>query len=214
MKGVIMPLELKAFTVNMKSLDQDIDDPIIAGAGDANGRTFRIIFTQEAAAQFTEYSKVYLSWRHKQEKIEGLNVFTKVSDDPLVWEIHWPQTMLHEGDVLCCIKLVDDISIVQSTNFIVHVLSDPTTGENFVTSDDYSIFQTAIINMNYISQKMVHLMEDQEKEFSQMKDDFSDMKEQIDEATDKANQAYDLAQEALDQIEQKDTSSGVYMTEY
>lgn len=209
-----MPLELKAFTVNMKSLDQDIDDPIIAGAGDANGRTFRIIFTQEAAAQFTEYSKVYLSWRHKQEKIEGLNVFTKVSDDPLVWEIHWPQTMLHEGDVLCCIKLVDDISIVQSTNFIVHVLSDPTTGENFVTSDDYSIFQTAIINMNYISQKMVHLMEDQEKEFSQMKDDFSDMKEQIDEATDKANQAYDLAQEALDQIEQKDTSSGVYMTEY
>lgn len=214
MKGVIMPLELKTFTVNMKSLDQDIDDPIIAGAGDANGRTFRIIFTQEAAAQFTEYSKVYLSWRHKQEKIEGLNVFTKVSDDPLVWEIHWPQTMLHEGDVLCCIKLVDDISIVQSTNFIVHVLSDPTTGENFITSDDYSIFQTAVINMNYISQKMVHLMEDQEKEFSQMKDDFSDMKEQIEEATDKANQAYDLAQEALDQIEQKDTSSGVYMTEY
>lgn len=214
MKGVIMPLELKAFTVNMKSLDQDIDDPIIAGAGDANGRTFRIIFTQEAAAQFTEYSKVYLSWKHKQEKVEGLNVFTKVSDDPLVWEIHWPQTMLHEGDVLCCIKLVDDISIVQSTNFIVHVLSDPTSGENFVTSDDYSIFQTCVINMNYISQKMVHLMEDQEKEFSQMKDDFSDMKEQIEEATDKANQAYDLAQEALDQIEQKDTSSGVYMTEY
>lgn len=214
MKGVIMPLELKAFTVNMKSLDQDIDDPIVAGAGDANGRTFRIIFTQEAAAQFTEYSKVYLSWKHKQEKIEGLNVFTKVSDDPLVWEIHWPQTMLHEGDVLCCIKLVDDISIVQSTNFIVHVLSDPTSGENFVTSDDYSIFQTAVINMNYISQKMVHLMEDQEKEFSQMKDDFSNMKEQIEEATDKANQAYDLAQEALDQIEQKDTSSGVYMTEY
>lgn len=209
-----MPIELKAFTVNMKSLDQDIDDPIIAGAGDANGRTFRIIFTQEAAAQFTEYSKVYLSWKHKQEKIEGLNVFTKVSDDPLMWEIHWPQTMLHEGDVLCCIKLVDDISIVQSTNFIVHVLSDPTSGENFVTSDDYSIFQTAVINMNYISQKMVHLMEDQEKEFSQMKDDFSDMKEQIEEATDKANQAYDLAQEALDQIEQKDTSSGVYMTEY
>lgn len=209
-----MPIELKAFTVNMKSMDQDIDDPIIAGAGDANGRTFRVIFTQEAAAQFTEYSKVYLSWKHKQEKIEGLNVFTKVSDDPLVWEIHWPQTMLHEGDVLCCIKLVDDISIVQSTNFIVHVLSDPTTGENFITSDDYSIFQTAVINMNYISQKMVHLMEDQEKEFSQMKDDFSDMKEQIEEATDKANQAYDLAQEALDQIEQKDTSSGVYMTEY
>lgn len=209
-----MPLELKAFTVNMKSLDQDIDDPIIAGAGDANGRTFRIIFTQEAAAQFTEYSKVYLSWRHKQERVEGLNVFTKVCDDPLVWEIHWPQAMLHEGDVLCCIKLVDDISIVQSTNFIVHVLSDPTSGENFVTSDDYSIFKTAVIQMNYISQKMVNQMEDQEKEFSSWRDEFSGMKDQINEATDKANQAYDLAKDALDRIEEKDTATGLIMTEY
>lgn len=214
MKGVKMPLELKAFTVNMKSMDQDIDDPIIAGAGDANGRTFRVIFTQEAAAQFTEYSKVYLSWKHKQAKIEGLNVFTHVKDDPMIWEIHWPQSMLHEGDVLCCIKLVDDISIVQSTNFIVHVLSDPTSGENFVTSDDYSIFQTAIINMNYISQKMVNQMEDQEKEFAGWREDFSGMKEQISEATDKANQAYELAQDALEQIEQKDTATGILMVEY
>lgn len=214
MKGVKMPLELKAFTVNMKSMDQDIDDPIIAGAGDANGRTFRVIFTQEAAAQFTEYSKVYLSWKHKQAKIEGLNVFTHVKDDPMIWEIHWPQSMLHEGDVLCCIKLVDDISIVQSTNFIVHVLSDPTSGENFVTSDDYSIFQTAIINMNYISQKMVNQMEDQEKEFAGWREDFSGMKEQISEATDKANQAYELAQDALEQIEQKDTATGILMTKY
>ena len=209
-----MPLELKAFTVNMKSLDQDIDDPIIAGAGDANGRTFRVIFTQEAAAQFTEYSKVYLSWKHKQAKIEGLNVFTHVKDDPMIWEIHWPRTMLREGDVLCCIKLVDDVSIVQSTNFIVHVLSDPTSGENFVTSDDYSIFQTAIINMNYISQKLVNQMEDQEKEFAEWREDFSGMKEQITEATDKANQAYELAQDALEQIEQKDTATGILMTEY
>ena len=214
MKGVKMPLELKAFTVNMKSMDQDIDDPIIAGAGDANGRTFRVIFTQEAAAQFTEYSKVYLSWKHKQAKIEGLNIFTHVKNDPMIWEIHWPQSMLHEGDVLCCIKLVDDISIVQSTNFIVHVLSDPTSGENFVTSDDYSIFQTAIINMNYISQKMVNQMEDQEKEFAGWREDFSGMKEQILEATDKANQAYELAQDALEQIEQKDTATGILMTEY
>lgn len=209
-----MPTELKAFTVNMKSMDQDIDDPIIAGAGDANGRTFRVIFTQEAAAQFTEYSKVYLSWKHKQAKIEGLNVFKQVNDDPMIWEIHWPQTMLREGDVLCCIKLVDDVSIVQSTNFIVHVLSDPTSGENFVTSDDYSIFQTAIINLNYISQKMVHQMEDQEKEFAGWREDFASMKDEISAATDKANEAYELAQGALEQITQKDTATGILMTEY
>lgn len=209
-----MPVELKAFTVNLKSMDQDIDDPIIAGAGDANGRTFRVIFTQEAAAQFTEYSKVYLSWKHKQERIEGLNVFKQVNDDPMIWEIHWPQTMLREGDVLCCIKLVDDISIVQSTNFIVHVLSDPTSGENFVTSDDYSIFQTAVIEMNYISQKMVNLMEDQEKEFAGWREDFASMRSEITAATDKANEAYELAQDALEQIAQKDTATGILMTEY
>ena len=209
-----MPIELKAFTVNMKSMDQDIDDPIIAGAGDANGRTFRVIFTQEAAAQFTEYSKVYLSWKHKQAKIEGLNVFTHVKDDPMIWKVHWPQTMLRRGHVLCCIKLVVDVSIVQSTKFIVHVLSDPTSGENFVTSDDYSIFQTAIINLNYISQKMVHQMEDQEKEFAEWREDFASMKGEIAAATDKANEAYELAQDALEQISKKDTATGILMVEY
>lgn len=208
-----MPTELKAFTVNMKSMDQDIDDPIIAGAGDANGRTFRIIFTQEAAAQFTEYTKVYLSWKHKQAKVEGLQVFNKISDDPMVWEIKWPRTLLYEGDALCCVKLVDDISITQSTNFIVHILSDPTTGENYVASDDYSIFQTAVINMNYISEKMVHLMEDQEKEFGDMKDEFSQMKEDVNAAKEKADAAYDIAKDALDQIVNKDTAMGVYMNE-
>lgn len=209
-----MPQELKAFTVNLKSMDQDIDDPIIAGAGDANGRTFRIIFTQEAAAQFTEYSKVYLSWHHKQADVSGLQVFTKVCDDPMVWEIKWPKTLLYEGDALCCIKLVDDISVVQSTNFIVHILSDPNTGENFTVSDDYSIFNQAVINLTYISQKMINQMEDQEKEFATMKDEFAGMKEQIAEATEKADSAYDKAIEALKVVQSKDTSFGVYMTEY
>ena len=85
-----MTQELKTFTVNMKSLDQDIPDPVVAGAGDANGRTFRIIFTQEAAEQFTPDTKVYLKWYHKQKKTKGYNVFTRVSKDedcfnPPVW---------------------------------------------------------------------------------------------------------------------------------
>ena len=66
-----MSQELRAFTVNLKSMDQDIPDPIVAGAGDANGRTFRIIFDQEAEAQLTPETKIYLSWFHKQKKIKG-----------------------------------------------------------------------------------------------------------------------------------------------
>ena len=64
-----MPAELKAITVNLKSLSQDIEDPIVQGGGDANGRTFRLLFTQEAADMFTPETKVYLKWKHKQANI-------------------------------------------------------------------------------------------------------------------------------------------------
>jgi hypothetical protein len=56
-----MAAELKATVINMKSLSQNIPDPVVVGAGDASGRALRIIFTQEAEAQFTPETKVYLS---------------------------------------------------------------------------------------------------------------------------------------------------------
>jgi hypothetical protein len=56
-----MTIQLKGTVINMKSLSQNIDDPIIIGAAEANGRYLSIIFTQEAAAQFSDTTKVYLS---------------------------------------------------------------------------------------------------------------------------------------------------------
>ena len=166
-----MPAELKDFVVNLKSLSQDIDDPIVQGGGDANGRTFKIIFTQEAANMFTPYTKVYLYWNHQQLKTYGVNVFTKISKDedcfnPPVWQINWPKAMLHEGDVLCCIKLVDDISIAPSNNFLVHVLQDPNDGSSFVVGDDYSIFDKAVLEMNVATQKAQEQLEKQQEELS------------------------------------------------
>lgn len=160
-----MSQELKAVTVNLKSLDQDIQDPIVAGSADANGRTFRIIFDQEAAAQCVANTKVYLSWRHIQLDIKGYNIFTKTHEDPIVWEITWPKAMLHEGDVLCCIELVDSVSIASSTNFLVHVLSNPNDGSAFVVSDDFSAFQNAVINLASIGDKMEKQMDEQRQEF-------------------------------------------------
>ena len=61
---------------------------------------------------------------------------------------------------------------------------------------------------------MVHQMEDQEKEFAGWREDFASMKSEITAATDKANEAYELAQDALEQIAQKDTATGILMTEY
>lgn len=213
-----MSEELKAIVVNLKSLDQDIEDPILQGAGDANGRTFRIILSQEAADMLTPETKIYLKWRHQELDVRGYNVFTKVQDadcfHPAIWEIHWPHSMLYEGNVLCRIELVDDVSISPSVNFMVHVLADPDDGSKFVVSDDYSIFQTAVIEMNAATQKALEQLEDQQKEFDSMRQEFGSMREDIQAATDKANEAYDLAKDALDQIEQKETATGVIMTEY
>lgn len=73
-----MATELKATVINLKSLNQMIPDPVV-GAGDAGGRRLRVIFTQEAAAQFTPNTKVYLSWLHQERNVKGYNVFTDVT---------------------------------------------------------------------------------------------------------------------------------------
>lgn len=191
-----MSQELKTFTVNLKSLDQDIRDPIVAGSADAYGRTFRIIFDQEAAAQCVADTKVYLSWRHMQLDIKGYNVFTKVQDDPIVWEIVYPQAMLHEGDVLCCIELVDSVSIASSTNFTVHVLSDPNDGSAFVVSDDFSAFQNAVIHLTSLGDKMKTQMEEQRKEFEEWTKSTEEIKKIATDAYDKAT----AVENKLDQI--------------
>lgn len=191
-----MSQELKTFTVNLKSLDQDIRDPIVAGSADAYGRTFRIIFDQEAAAQCVANTKVYLSWRHVQLDIKGYNVFTKVQDDPIVWEIVYPQAMLHEGDVLCCIELVDSVSIASSTNFTVHVLSDPNDGSAFVVSDDFSAFQNAVIHLTSLGDKMKTQMEEQRKEFEEWTKSTEEIKKIATDAYNKAT----AVENKLDQI--------------
>ena len=214
-----MPTELKNFVVNMKSLSQDIEDPIIQGAGDANGRTFRIIFTQEAAEQFTPETKVYLKWYHEQLKTRGYNVFRQVQAGGScgvspIWEINWPQAMLHEGDVLCCIEIVDDISIAPSNNFIVHVLSDPNDGSNFVVSDDYSVFKQAVIDMNAVAEKSEAQFQEQQEKFDDIVSDFNSMWGDVNLALRKANAAIDLAQEAIKIADMQDTAMTVQINEY
>lgn len=202
-----MSQELKTVTVNLKSLDQDIQDPIVAGGADANGRTFKIIFDQEAAAQCVADTKVYLSWRHVQLDIKGYNVFTKTHEDPIIWEIKWPQAMLHEGDVLCCVELVDSVSITSSTNFLVHVLSDPNDGSAFVVSDDFSAFQNAVINLASIGDKMEKQMEEQRKEFKEWTKETETIKKV-------AADAYDKAVSVENKIDQITINAGVKIQEF
>ena len=194
-----MAQELRTFTVNMKSFDQDIPDPIVAGGADADGRTFRLIFSQEAEAQLTDGSKIYLSWYHQQLKIKGYNIFDlKSKTDPIVWEIKWPQKMLREGDVLCCVELVDDVSIVQSQNFIVHVISDPNDGSEYIESDDFSVFQQAVLNLNSAIEKAEAQMSEQKEKFAAMESSFNEAKERADEALAKVQEVDSKLSNKLD----------------
>ena len=66
---------------------------------------------------------------------------------PMTWEVKFPKNMLHEGTVLASIELVDEISIAASTNFQIKVLSDPWGDFNFEDTEDFSVFQDAVVKL-------------------------------------------------------------------
>jgi hypothetical protein len=219
-----LSVELTTVTINMKSFDQEISDPITAGGGDANGRTLRVVFAQEAEAQLTSKSKVYLSWKHQQEEIKGYNVFDCVStSDPVIWEIKWPRKMLKEGDVTCCIELVDDISIVQSQNFNVHVIADPNDGSEYISSNDFSLFQQATIDMNSLLDTATEKFAEQDKKVELVKEALETVQKTAekvainsDEAKTAAQIATDKADEVISSVDDKldkDEAVSTYLTQ-
>lgn len=192
-----MSQELKTFTIELKSLDQEIGSPVIAGAGDVNGCTLRVVFTQKAGCQLCPNSKVYLNWIHQDRKVKGYNVLTKVSDAPSTWEIHWPKDMLFEGTVLCRLEIVDDVSIAPSNNFTVHVLQNPNDGSSFVVTDDYSDFQQAILDLTTLKDDMLDEFNYQKKLFEDFQLDVSDIKDTVSRAEDKAQEALDKVNDLI-----------------
>lgn len=202
-----MAAELKATVINMKTLNQDIEEPIVIGEGDMEGRKLRIIFTQEAAAQFTPNTKVYFSWKHQELDIRGYNVFTEIKnpDDkkfPPTWEITYPKSMLYEGHVLANVQLVDDVSIATSTNFLIHVLVNPDDGTEFVKSNDYSAFQNAILELANVTTEVQEKMDEYENEFEEMQLILQEAKVESTDAKDIAATAQEIANQALDTTSQ------------
>lgn len=192
-----MATELKTFTIEMKSLDQAIDSPVIAGAGDVNGCKLRVMFTQRAACEVPRDAKVYLNWMHRELKVRGYNVFEKVSDKPQAWEIHWPKAMLHEGSVLCRIEVVDDVSIAPSNNFTVHVLQNPNDGSSFVASDDFSEFQQAIIDMTHVSKEMRQELQFEKDRFDSLAESMEQVKSDAEDAVARVDDALKNLDEAV-----------------
>lgn len=213
-----MAVDLKKNVINMKHLSQNIDDPIVVNAADANGRTLEIIFTQEAAAQLTPDTKVYLSWYHQQQKIKGYNVFTYTPGDdpkrdPYRWQIFYSQSMLYCGDVLAHIELVDDVSIAASNNFMIHVLENPNDGSTFVVSDDFSEFKKAVIALNNITDKTTAQFEKCEAQYQYVlqtvknfEDDAEKLKQQLAEIQTQVNTRMDVAEKDIQGLNDRVTT--------
>ena len=196
-----MATELKATVINLKSLNQMIPDPVV-GAGDAGGRRLRVIFTQEAAAQFTPNTKVYLSWLHQERNVKGYNVFTDVTKKegrycPPTWEIAYPKAMLHEGNVLACIQIVDDVSIATSVNFMIRILVDPNGHQSFTDTDDYSDFQKVVIQINSLTAQMKKQLTAQKLEFEDMQLEFMRIRKIAVDAQENTRLAREYAERAL-----------------
>lgn len=173
-----MRSELNTYTLNIKSLNQDIEDCIIAGSGDTHGWTLRVIFTQEASKQFAENTKVYLNWHHLGEDLYGYNVFTQVCKN--IWEISWPAAMIaHAGNVLARIELVDNISISPSSNFIIKVLSNPNNDSRFDDKDDYAIFSQAALELNSTNELYKKQLNEQMILFNEMCEHIKNLEERF-----------------------------------
>lgn len=105
--------------------------------------------------------------------------------------------MLYEGNVLTCIQIVDSVSIATSTNFMIHVLTDPNDGSRYTATDDFSEFQKAVINMTVLSDEIKQQMASQKIEFEDMQLEFMDVRKVAGDANSIAEEARAIAEQAL-----------------
>ena len=103
--------------------------------------------------------------------------------------------MLHEGNVVASLELVDNVSISVSKNFVIHIIKDPNDGTSFIESDDYTVFQQATLAMNNLAINVENGFETIKDEFNGMKEEFTEIKDitsmtqdMIDDLSDKYNE--------------------------
>lgn len=168
--------QVKDIVIKIKSLQQKIK-PINIGAG-ASRPYIYAMFDYEAKAQFTSKTTVYLSWKHSDgNEIRGYNAFTKISDKPNVWKLMVPASMLHEGTVLARLELVDSVSIAASTTFEINILYNPNEDESFTMSDDYGVFQEAIVQLTEKVNQTTSMLEDTKQTVEDLQELFNQVQE-------------------------------------
>ena len=116
--------------------------------------------------------------------------------------------MLHEGDVLACIELVDDISISTTVNFMIHVLADPNDGSHYVATDDFSEFQQAVISLTCLADQMKDQMVAQKIEFEDMQLEFMQIYRIVHTCEENSTLALQKAEQALEKATETEETVG------
>lgn len=109
--------------------------------------------------------------------------------------------MLHNGNVLACIEIVDDISIAVSTNFMIHVFIDPNDGSNFEETDDFTEFQKAVIKLATVETQAQEQIENQKTEFEKIQLIFAEMQQDVTDAKNFAEEAKQISERSLEKAE-------------
>lgn len=191
--------QLRKNVINLKSLDQEINDPIIAGAGETGGPQLYVILTQEAAARFTPTTKLYLSWKHRDlNNVIGYNMFTQVSEKPNTWAIAWPPQMKYEGTVEACLEIVDAISIDQSRHFNIEVLSDLQQDNKFA-EEEYDVFHQSLLKMAQTNEETRSLLE----EVTDLQQKAATLYEQMLESQQETQERVDTVEEEMRQLQEE-----------
>ena len=201
--------QLRKNVINLKSLDQEINDPIIAGAGESGGPQLFVILTQEAAARFTPTTKLYLSWKHLElDNVVGYNMFTQVSEKPNTWAISWPPQMKHEGTVEACLEIVDAISIDQSRHFNIEVLSDLQQDNKFA-EEGYDVFHQSLLEMAQTNDETRELLQ----EVTDLQNEAASLYEEMLKSQETTQERVQTVEDKMDQMQNEWQEWQQFLTE-
>ena len=175
--------------IDIKTLDQYIPDQVYTGEGEINGRVLTVIFENEASKQFSEDMEVYLSWKHRNIPNKyGYDVFTKVDDKPLTYQLYYSPSMLHKGVVLARIELVDKISVTPSRNFLINILSNPAmSDEELEESTEFSILQKNIAETRKMLEEANDLAEETQDLVEDLHEDVNNKLNEVDSKLESMN---------------------------
>lgn len=136
--------------VALDTADKPLQDVFIAQEGDAKGRGIDLTVSQDGVAADMAGMSVYLAWGHACGA-QGLTEFEAIDASKGHFKVYYPTQMQRRGIVVARIMVYVGSSgtpITGSRDFKIHVAKNPINEDAALTSDDFSVFQQAVIDLH------------------------------------------------------------------